>query len=285
MPRILVEETWYEQVEPSTLSELVFQDRISLHAPLIYPHYYVIPFNKTLTAPSESNSREYYHDRESPDGDELTGDSNVLKVRADLAFVAKDYSEWSVVEVEMGYHSFNGHVKPQIETLLRASYGRDEAEYLCSKVEGLDVGKMYHMIQYMPMSFLIILNQNKPEWSKWLSERRIKIITFELFRSKENKEIFLVDGTYTSNVLYKVSDCEFHPTIPRLLGIRSPESYFPQGSHIDLVFNNCLTSWEVIHSQSSVWITATRRDPLNTKYRYSIYLLGDGRLLLRQEEV
>lgn len=98
MARILINNTWYEQVEPSTFYETEFEDRISLHAPSVYPHYFVVPFKKPLitTDPLSSSA---------------VGTGGVVP---DLAFIARDYKEWWVVEVEMSYHSFAGHIRPQI---------------------------------------------------------------------------------------------------------------------------------------------------------------------------
>src|SRR5208283_903039 len=96
---------WYEQVEPSTFSETEFEDRVIAHAPNVYPEYFVIPFKLTVSSPSGNQ-------------------------KPDLVFIARDYSDWWVCEVEMGYHDFNGHVEPQVQGLTEAHYGENEASYL-----------------------------------------------------------------------------------------------------------------------------------------------------------
>ena len=114
MARLLIEDSWFEQVEPTTFSETEFEDRVVLHAPSIYPEYFVIPFKKRV---------------ESDEGAAVP----------DIAFISRDYKEWRIVEVEMGYHSFSSHVEPQVQKLANADY-TDVATYIC-KGTGLGFGE------------------------------------------------------------------------------------------------------------------------------------------------
>ena len=174
MARIKIESNWYEQVEPSTFSESEFEHRVTVHAPSVYPFYNVIPFKKKVIAPDE------------------TTESRVSSVIPDLVFIAKDYSSWWVVEVEMNFHSLNTHVVPQVEQLLEADYGDDEINYLLSKYPVLfDREKLTNLIKNTQVRVLIIVNKNIPTWHKKLKNKAV-IAVFELYRSADGYEAFRV---------------------------------------------------------------------------------------------
>lgn len=264
MARICVNREWFEQVEPSTFSEETFEERVALHAPSVYPFFHVVPFKKPVLAPDNSEDR-------------------VTHVAPDLAFIAKDYSEWWIVEVEMGYHSFTGHVKPQIEKLLAADYGIDEVDYLCKKYTNLNRNKLISLITGTPSRVLVILNQNRPDWaSHWNKQtERVIVAVFELFASQDNKEIFRVDGAYPSILSDRITKCTYHPSVPRLLGVEEPEKLnLPRRAIIKMLYNNCVTEWRRIDEGEQVWLTAANRNPLRPKSNYAIYRQNDDQFVL-----
>jgi hypothetical protein len=267
MARIFVNDTWYEQVEPSTFSETEFEDRIRLHAPSIYPHYFVVPFKKTLTTTD-------------PNSSEPLGSSKVIP---DLAFIARNYQEWWVVEVEMTYHNFDGHILPQIRKLQNANYGDDEAEYLKRKDTSLDLEKLRHLITTSPSQILLIMNQNKVDWIRRLQNDNVVIAIFELFRASNELEIFRVNGEYPSQLIEKVSDCIVH-LIPRLLKVSNPDRLTSSGTIVRLLYNDCLTEWRKIVEGKDVYITAVNRNPLRGREgkKYEIYIRNDEQLVLKQ---
>lgn len=267
MARILINDTWYEQVEPSTFSEAEFEDRISLHAPSVYPHFFVVPFKKKLTTTDPLSSSE-------------VGTGGVVP---DLAFIARDYKEWWVVEVEMSYHNFKGHIRPQIQKLQNANYGDDEATYLVNKEPSLDLDRLKTLIATSPIQVLLIINQPRQDWIKELAKDDIVTSVFELFRSDGEHEIFRVNGEYPSLLTDKVSDCVFHSVVPRLLKISHPDELgVPPRGIIRLLYNNCVTEWRRIDQDTEVYITAVNRNPLKANWSYEIHRQNDGQLVLKQ---
>src|SRR6266498_4278244 len=105
---------WFEQVAPETFSEMDIECQIVLHAPTVYPEFYVLPFKLTV---------------ESPHG----------TAKPDLIFISKDYTDWWICEVELGGHSFAGHVESQVQILTEARYDDKEARYICDKSSSSDV--------------------------------------------------------------------------------------------------------------------------------------------------
>jgi hypothetical protein len=259
MARILINKQWYEQIEPSTFSELEVEERIILHAPSIYPEYSVMPFKQTV-------------------------DSTYGKAKPDLVFVSKDYTEWRIVEVEMGYHSFSGHVEDQVQRLADAAYGKREMEYLCKKFPSLDLDKMVYLVESTPPQILVIVNEPKPDWVPQLAKYGAILAVFELFRSEQEEEIFRVNGEYPTLFVDTVCECTFHPFIPRIIEVVQPSPKLnlpPPRGRIKLRFNNCMTEWMRLDAEDKVWLQPTGRNPLNPSHRYELYRQSDNSLVLR----
>lgn len=263
MSRIRVKQKWYEQIEPSTFSEEGFERQVILHAPSIFPSYHVFQFKKPLKAPDYSNKNRY------------------TLVVPDLVFVAKDYSEWWVVEVEMSYHSFDYHIKPQINKLLAADYGDDEIDYLCGKSRKLNRSKLAKLIKNNPTRILVILNEDRKNWASHWKRNTVVFAVFEIFCSEDNHEVYCVDGRYPAVLADKVSTCSIHPAIPRLLHIKDPlKLRLPRRSTLKLLYNDCLTEWRRIDEGRKVYLTAVNRNPLTSDGTYTIYRQDDGQLVL-----
>lgn len=256
MARVLVEDEWFEQVEPSTFAETYFEDRIVLHAPTLYPDYHVLPFKKVV-------------------------ESEYGRVRPDLVFVSRNYQEWRIVEVEMGYHSFNDHVEPQVQKLANAAYGEPEVEYLCKKMPSLEFDETARLMEEAQPEVLIIVNEPKPNWARQLSKYGAIVAVFELFRSAEDVEIFRVNGEYPMPYVDTVSECSFHPVIGRLLEVHNPEALdLPRRGRIKLRYNNCITEWERTDAEGRVWLSPVGRNPLDSRCEYAIFSQPDSSLTL-----
>ena len=230
-----------------------------------------MPFKKKVFAPDDST------------------DTGVSGVVPDLVFIAQDYSEWLIVEVEMGHHSFNGHVKPQIDKLLSADYGLEEAEYLYEKhaqAGSLDKAKLMQLVMQSQPRVLVIVNQNKPDWAQhW--KKNVVFASFELFRcSDDGNEIFWVNGEYPSIFTEQVSTCAFHRYITRIIRIDRPDALNVRSDRIlRLLLNDCVTEWRWIEQGNEVYLTALNRNPLNAKNTYGIYRRNDGQLVLKKENI
>lgn len=261
MARVLKHPHWYEQVLPSTLSETELEQKVLLYAPYVYSEYYVIPFK-------------------------LTVDSPYGRVKPDLAFIAKDYRDWFVVEIEMGYHSLKEHIEPQVQRLVYANYNQGVVEYLCKKEPKLDFGEALYLIQSSPVRILLILNEPKPEWLRQLKNYDVIVAIFELFRSESYDEVYRIDGEYPTNSVASISDCFLHPFMP-VLGIQDPDALtIKPGDRIRLRYNDCVTYWERNDDPGgAVWLIPTGRNPLDPNKKYRILQLRDSSLILTTQVV
>jgi hypothetical protein len=261
MARILIEQQWFDQVEPSTFTEQEFEDRVVLHAPSVYPEYFVLPFK---------------HQVESDFGGS----------KPDLAFISKDYSEWRVVEVEMGYHDLNSHVEPQVQRLATAKYDVNIADYLLRKEPILNHNSLSKLITKEQPRVLVILNEVKNDWVTPLARHGAITATFELFRSSDEIEIFRVNGEYPEQILSPVSTCSIHPYVNRFIRIHDPDALsLPPRGKLKLRLNNCITEWQridTIDAGKGYWLEPLGRNPLTPKHRYAIHRLNDNHLLLKR---
>lgn len=257
--------TWYEQIEPTTIYEKEFEDQILIHARSIYPQFYVVPFKKTLESAN-------------PD----SGESATVK--PDLAFISKDYSEWWVVEVEMGYHDLEQHVIPQVQKLLYAEYTHGVAEYLVTKQPELAIDDLSELIRVTETRILVILNHYSLEWINELNKIGASVAVFEVFRGPNGKELFRANGMYPSLYEDIITECTIHPAYANLLGlVDTSKMDLPENRQIvRLTFRNCLTEWIRWDSAGSVWLRPMGRNPLKRKKRYQILRRGDGALVLHE---
>ena len=219
-------ERWYDKIEPSTMYEVELESQILVHSESVYPNYFVVPFKKTLDTINPG-----------------TGEFDTVK--ADLAFIAKDYKEWWVVEVETGSQDLKNHAIPQVKKLANADYKEEVVEYLVSQNGELVAGEVRRLVLETETKILVLLNQHLAKWTAELNRIGVAVGIFEVFRGSGGGEILRVNGEYPSTYNEMVSNCYFHPGAKRLLGVEKPQNLdLPQNREVfRLTFNNCLTEW------------------------------------------
>lgn len=170
MARILIDGVWYEEISPRALYETEFEQLLISQVSLLCPNYLAVPFK--ILVSSEEDRR-----------------------KADFALIDKEYREWWVVEVELGHHSLEGHVLPQVRTLSRASYGLPEAEYIHKRLPSLDQRAVLDMMKGKQPQVLVVVNTPKPDWTKALAPHGAAVAVFEVFRSHDNRHTFRIKAS------------------------------------------------------------------------------------------
>ena len=143
MAKILLGDEWFDELASTSLYESEFETILFQEAARIFPEYYAVPFKSIVL---------------SEDGD----------AKADFALIHRDYRSWWVVEAEMGHHSLEGHVLPQVRRLSRAIYPDAEAEYLCGQDSILDSARVREMIKGGHPRVLVVVNIPVPGWKEQL---------------------------------------------------------------------------------------------------------------------
>lgn len=266
MTRFFVNNNKFHKRLPSSFSEGEFEKVIILQAPSLYPDYYVFPFKMTVKSSSRS-------------------------ARPDLVFVAKDYNDWYIVEVEMSYHSFETHIEPQIDTLATAQYDDDNViKYMCKQCADLDSHKLSKLVRTEPPKILLVLNEPNDKWIKELSSKYGVITTvFEVYyNSNKDLHTTLTSQAYAIYRKYPIlpisitTKCSVHPHLSYLGVEDNSELQLKPNDQIILEFDGCATFWKVQQGpDNTIWLIMDGRNSIVEKNRvYSIAKLRDNSLFL-----
>ena len=257
--RILLGDEWFDELASTALYESEFEKLLFQEAARIFPEYHPIPFKIIVVS-------EY-------------GDA-----KADFALIHRDYRNWWVVEAEMGHHSFNGHVLPQVRRLAHANYAEAEAQYLCVQSPSLDCPRVLEMIKGEPPRVLVIANVPVPAWSEHLRPYNASVAVFQIFRSKFNRYVFRINGEFPSENSEIISTCRCWE-IHRFLKIDSPAQLdVKRGETVTLHHDTGAMEWERVDIADSVLLHALRDHPLQKNVIYEIVKQSDGTLAIRRSK-
>ncbi len=256
VPRLFHRDEWFDQLSPKAFSEAEFETLLRQHADIIRADSIIVPFKKTVYAGPNS-------------------------ARADLAIIPRDYRTWVVVEVEMSHHGLYSHVLPQVRTLRDALYGQDLASYLLSKSPTLDAAKIGDMLRGDPPDVLVLVNKFDEEWDKELRRYGAHLMVFEVFRSKNNRHIFSIDGGPPRVAQNFLSELSFS-LLPRCLSVASPAALdFPTGRTVPILIDDQMTYWERFHTATEVYLTPIGSMPISPGSKYALVLLDGGQHEIR----
>jgi hypothetical protein len=254
MARILFKDAFFEELAPGSMLESDFERVVIDRGNLVFPDFFVVPFKTTVSSEDDS-------------------------AKADLALVERNYRAWWVVEVELGNHSFESHVLPQVRTLARASYGEDEGKALCANRPELELQRVLDMVKGKQPRVLVIVDAERKEWVQPLRSLEAELLVLQMFRSDRNEHVFRIDGHLPSSPISVVSGCSFDNLVPRFLVVHSPALLgVAAGKILSIRFGKYMTEWQRIDSQDKVWLAPARQNPLPRSETYQIVKSEDGLL-------
>ncbi len=256
--KVLFNGEWYEPLASSSLYESEFEDVIEGQAGRLFPGYHLIPFKKRVASEEEARI-------------------------PDFALIDHQYRDWWVVEIELAHHPFEAHVLPQVRTLSRAFYGREEAAFLSARSSALDANAVLDMMKGAQPKVAVIVNAQCPHWVDALESLDARVIVVEMFRSDRNRHLFVVDGKSFGQPEGFVSSCWLDPTIPRLLVVESPAAIgVSPNTPIKIWYRGGVTEWWRMDAQDRVWLNPKFSNPLSAETTYQLVRLTDGALELRE---
>lgn len=257
MAKILLDDEWFEQIAPNSLYETDYENLILQHAKTLYPSFYALPFKKTVY-------------------------SNEDSAKPDMVLIEKKYRSWWVVEVEMGHHSLEGHVLPQVTTLATADYSEDIASYLCEKAPYLVPDSIRDMIKGRSPEVLIVVNEVRLDWVAPLERYNARVAFFEIFRSVKNRFVFRVNGYQLPIPADVISECRFDPNLPNFLTIDSPAGLgIPRQGKVSLRHGDGISEWQRVDASDKVWLIPVSTNPLSSSQAYYLLRQEDGALFIR----
>ena len=259
MARILYNDEWFEEIASHGHYEAEFEKILQQEAERLFCDYFLIPFKTPVASDVDDDVRE-----------------------PDFALVHKDYRGWWVVEVELGHHSFSGHVLPQVRTLSHANYGREQANYLCLHEASLRRDKIFEMFKGEQPRVLVIVNSSVDGWTEPLRSLGARVMICQMFRSHRNKYLLRLNGDYPSESEEIITRCECEQLLHRFLTIHSPTNLSLQQDQTILLYHEGKASeWERIETGGAVYLHALRGHNLTAGKSYEIVRQGNEALVIR----
>lgn len=261
MKRILANGDWYDPISQTALYEREYEDVILEQSASLFPQYYAMRFKKLVSSEEAS-------------------------ARADLALIHKSYTKWWVCEVEMGDHSFEEHVDPQVKTLSRAAYSPEVADYLCKQCEALDLNRTKAMLKGEQPRVLVIVNTPMPQWLHDLRRYDARVMFIEVFRSDVGQQVYLSGGDAISEDKETVSRCVMEPLLANMLHVKNPGALTVGSSEtVEIYFNGGVTVWRRTDIADAVYLTALKTPEMEKGAEYDLVEQDSGDLIFRAAPV
>ena len=256
MPRLYHKGEWFDEISPTALSEAEFEDLLIQNADIIRSDTVIVPFKKTVH-------------------------SSYGSARADLAMISTDYNRWVVIEVEMSHHDLFSHVLPQVRSLREARYSSEYASYIHNKCPDLDVDKLSSMMLGDQPDILVIVNKPDDEWQKELRRYDIHMMVFEIFRSRQNRNIFVIDGEPPRIAQNFLSELSFG-MLPRCLTLSSPANVpVDPGVRFPVLVEGQMTYWERFNTATDAYLTPIGSLPIHPGKKYALIREESGEYVIR----
>jgi hypothetical protein len=259
VPRLIIKGQRYEALSSSALYENQYSRLLIQHAEVLFPGLIAVEFTPTVVYES-------------------------IGKKPDLALIAPDYRRWWVGEVELGHHSLEGHVVPQVEVLSRAAYGLSEAEWLADRNAKLDLDGLRKMMLGAQPGVVVILNAPKPDWVPRLRPEA-EVMVVEPFRSDRDQFIFRQNGVELDVGSSVLTICRVDPTLRRMLVVESPAAIADVGNEPFLVeYEGTVSSWRQLTTKGCVWLWPQRGSPFPRSACLALTRSIDGRMVFQDWE-
>jgi hypothetical protein len=230
MRRILVGECSAERIyqlsDPDASSESEFEYSVARMLSCVYPTYQCVIF-----------------------GGSFQYDDRIYK--PDLALVAKDFSHWFIIEVELVSHSLDVHVLPQVRAFRYGTLG-DDCISILSRQLNVSIEQAKTLVDRVPRTVVVIANKRDHKWEIALGAHNIQLLAVSSFRSINGVYAVEIDGTL--EVVEESLGFGIYSATDR--SIRFPATAkFPLGLvQIDDPLGS-LSSWAITRDTRHTWIT------------------------------
>ena len=257
MRRLLIGGEWYDRINTTALYEDEFEQILMRNAQHLLSAFKVSPF-KVIVESDEGSAK------------------------ADLVFIDNTYRQWIVVEVELGHHSFYGHVLPQARRLHFGVYNERHAEYLGRNDALLDVGRLRDMVKGEQPRVIVLANEMVTEWERELNRIDVEAYTFNIFKSDRERYVFETDLIIKSLSPETISLCRRDKIIQSWLQVNSPAA-LPVAHHgmMEIIVDGAITIWKRVDARQVVYLQPEGRCPLRSEVGYELFRARSGDLELR----
>lgn len=243
---------WFQEVAPRSFYDEDDLERVVIqNLESIFPQFKAILFKKRLLDVARTKT-------------------NV----PDLAMIKFDYSEWFVIEVELGKHA-KDHVIDQITTFYNCRYSEEHADYMyLQRPEDFDQSRLRDMVLRTPPDFMVIVNETKPEWVADLKLLRCKTCVFQIYQDESNNPIYRLNGEHPY-IYTNFAHCRYQKGIPFMVEVLDRDfldSYhISNGSTLNIEFQGKSFQWKRENNSSRVFLQCLHSrpplDPLSDRYK------------------
>lgn len=238
MPRLLVNDRWYDPISGANLYENDYETALVQHSHALFPGFHCVPFKALV-------------------------DSEFGRSKPDLALIDFEYRMWHVVEVELDTHPLRQHVEEQVRKLAHGDYGLQHAEQLNRADGRLELPRLVEMMRGEQPSVLVLVTRNMPEWHRSLAQYGASVGVIELFRDDRDHMVLRVNGDQPTALDSElVTRCTAHRSLSRALLVHSPGP-FSGKDQVDLLYAGTSTRWNVVRAQDMVFLMPSERLGMN----------------------
>jgi len=243
------ENKWFDEIDPITFYEKHFEKTFLSKLSEVYPDYIGVPFGPTIRY-----------------GDETS--------RPDLAMIKNDYSEWFVIEVEMGRHDWDGHVDKQVRVFTNGHYEKKHiAKKILEKNGDFDKAELEKMIDENQPKVMVVVNELSDEWREKIKTYKGYLSLFQIYKGVDGFEIYRIEGD-TPFVYRSKSHCSFLKGSSNILEVYTP-TFITESHNTEMVitFNGKFTKWKrLIDGGKTRLIFEGRTHYLQLEKKYVLYL-------------
>lgn len=255
MSRILVpiDNCWYEKLHTvAYYRERKIEWWIRQHMKWLFPDHIVFPFKKSIIS-------------------KISGHVN----DPDLAMIAKDFSAWSLIEVEVTDHPIK-HVVEQTQTFRDGGYNPVEvATYVKKQLETHCNKRIAHkkleaFFGKNAPTVLVIADAASSKWEQQLDKENIGFAVLEVFKNTRGLHVFRTFGDYPIIPVDTVH-CRRGKTLTNVLEITGPFTFpkLPRNREVDVEYEGLISKW-VVHTSGKNLIFAGIMNPLDPEDTYTL---------------
>jgi hypothetical protein len=113
--------------------------------------------------------------------------------KPDLAMVARDFSHWFIIEVELLSHSFRDHVLPQV-CAFRYGDPHSDCVSILSRELVIDKNRAETLLLTVPKNVAVVVNRWDDDWFKYLDSHSIQMASVQHYKTSIGADAVQLEG-------------------------------------------------------------------------------------------
>lgn len=222
----------FDMLDPDIVSEQEFEHCLATILPCFYQDYTVFVFGGSFQYDTQAR-------------------------RPDLAMVAKDFSHWFIIEVELVTHSLDKHVLPQVKAF---RYGQPQSDCISILRRELNVSatQAETLLHHVPRGVAVIANKPEPKWDVVLRAHDIQMLSAIRYSTPNGPTAVALSGSLEVSIesmgFGKYSSVDKAMRFPRTLRASPGKLQIadPEGA---------TAIWTVTFDSTGAWITRDEGTP------------------------